>query len=547
MKRWSLIAFVVVLFSGLSIFLAACGGSGSSSIGGTASQGTVNMSVTDAPGDYDHVYITVKDAWFNTSDVADPRAADWHKIPLAAPVTVDLMSLSNGQMQAIWSNINLTVGAYRQIRLFLVPTYASNPPAGHQYYNEVVIGSLTYPLYIPDPDHGIQIIGTFTVSGGGRLKLAFDFDAGEDIVEFHDGVDYILKPRMKYFDLDNAGAIIGKLSSTGTFTTASHYVIKAERLATAAEMLATGSTGTYHVIRRWTVPNTDGTFILYPVSTLETNTWDVVIRGENIDTLIIKGVPITKGATPASGATDLGTIITTPTTTPNNDYMVAGTIGSPTGAWVQFYQTLPGSGEYPYEIRFRHFNPLWGGFHQTFMLNDDQVQVGTFVSSGATLTFTSVTPANGIGTYDAVAGALMYQRSASTVVTSATTTVPFTTLSIISSYSTNTVTGNISLGTDAAMQSMMLGQMNSGLLFAVQGGMVVNTLNSINSTIDNQMSSGGSYQINLPGGYPGAFYGIDAVAWEAPLPSIYKAIAIPQIVDLRTGNDTANMQMLPLW
>ena len=97
------------------------------------------------------------------------------------------------------------------------------------------------------------------------------------------------------------------------------------------------------------------------------------------------------------------------------------------------------------------------------------------------------------------------------------------------------------------MNYKMMGQMNSGLLFAVHGGMIVNTLNSLNSNINNQMGNGGSYSINLPGGFPDAFYGIDAVAWETPLPNKYKAIGIPQIVDLRSGNDVANIDMLPLW
>jgi len=528
----------------LILALQACGGGGG--VSGTTSTGGVNLSLTDAPGDFDNVYITVSAVRFHKSDVADPRAGDWLWYRLASPVTVDLLSLANGNMQALWNNIQLPIGTYKQIRLHLVPTFNANPPAGHQYFNEVAISGTTYPLIVPDADDGIKLVGSFAVTDGGSLKLAIDFNASEDIVEFHEGAgaDYVLKPRLAYFDLDHAGAIIGKLSTSGSIT-APRFVIKAERLATAQEMLDSGSTATYHVIRRWTVPRADGTFILFPVSTRVTSTWDVVIRGLNTETMIIKGVPVANGTTPISNATDLSTISTSTTSSP--DYPVAGTIQSPTGAWVQFYQTLPGPGEYPYEIRFRDFNPLWGGFHQTFYLNNDQIKVADFVSSGSALLFSPVSPANGIGQYDAVAGALLYQRSTPSVVTSSTTTVAFTTLNIISPYTLNSVTGVISLGTNTMMFNKMNGNMNSGLLFAVHGGMIVNTLNGFNSTIGNQMVSGGSYTITLPGGFPGAFYGIDAAGWQAPLPSIYKAIGIPQIVDLRTGNDTADIDMLPLW
>ena len=62
MKRYGLFALIGALFLGLSVFLSACGSSGG---GGTGQQGAVNMSVTDAPGDFNHAYITVKDVWFH--------------------------------------------------------------------------------------------------------------------------------------------------------------------------------------------------------------------------------------------------------------------------------------------------------------------------------------------------------------------------------------------------------------------------------------------------------------------------------------------------
>ncbi len=547
MKYERYLAWLMVLFAAATLY--ACGKSSSSTeSSGTpaaSTTGVVAVSLTDAPGDFDHAYITVKDIWFHTSDAADPRAGDWLKYPLTTPVTVDLLSLSSGNMQSLWNNIQLPVGTYQQIRLFLVgdrdSLTSSAQTLGLAYNNEVVVNGTTFPLHIPDADHGIKLIGTFGVTAGGTLRLAIDFDAGHDIVEFHEGTDYVLKPRLNYFDLDNVGAIIGKLS-TGGSVTVPHFVIKAERLSTTKEMADAGAANPFHVVRRWTVPRADGTFILYPLSTLVTSTWDVVIRGLNTETMIIKGVPITKGTTAASG-TDLATISTTPTST--SDYPVDGTIQSPTGAWVQFYQTLPAAGEHPYEIRFRHFNPLTGGF-KNFKLNNDQIQVANFVSSGAALTFTPETPVNSAGHYDAVADAVFFNHSAVVPVTSQTATVAFTTpLTVVSPYKGNSVTGSITMHNPVIMGS----KMNRGRLFAVHGGMIVDAVD-VNSQMTVTTNNGYSLT-NLPGGdattpLPGAFYGLEAVGWTSS-PSIYKAIAIPQIVDLRKGDDTANMDMLPLW
>ncbi len=546
-----LVAMVVVMMQGCSSKSSSSDATGGNTTtpggsGTTGSAGTMAVALTDAPGDFDHVWITIKDLWIHSSDAADPRpgVSGWHKYPLAAPKTIDLMALTNGNAQSIWDGISLPVGTYQQIRLVLVDTddpleisaTTANSGATLAFNNEVMVNGIEYPLHIPDARHGIRLVGTFTITAGATLKLAIDFDAGNDIVEFRKGTEYILKPRLNYFDLDHAGAIVGKLATSGTFT-AARFVIKAERLTS-------NGTSTFHIVRRWTVPNPDGSFILYPVSTLVTSTWDVVIRGLEHRTAIIKGVPIASGTTPTSGATDLGTITMTQASTP--DYAVDGTITSPTGAWVNFYQKLIGLTEYPYEIRFRHFNPLLGEF-RGFKLSSDPLEVATYTTG--TLSFTTTTPFQGNGGYNAVADAILYKPSASIPVTSLTTTVAFSSsLTVDTPWTGNAVSGLIAMKTPT-----MNNKMDQGVLFATHGGMIVHAVQ-----VDSQMVSGGTYSItNLAGGsagtpLPSAFYGISAIGWSANpiLPGglrHYKAVAIPQVVDLRTGNDTADLTMLPLW
>lgn len=520
------------------VTLQACGKSSSSSGTGTPS-GSLSVMVTDAPGDFDHVYITVKDIWFHTDDNAGPADVNWVRRPLAAPVTVDLLTLANGSLQSIWDSITLPVGTYQQIRVVLAgtedPLTASAQAMNLQYNNEVAAGGVESPLHIPDALHGIRLVGTFKVAATGTLRLAIDFDAGHDIADFRNG-EYILKPRLAYFDLDHAGAIIGKLATGGTFTTAPRFVIKAERLTS-------NGTSTYHEVRRWTVPRPDGTFVLYPVSTLDTSTWDLVIRGVNYQTVIIRGVPITRGATPTSGATDLGTITMTAAGSP--DYLASATVTSPTGAWAIFSQTLPGAGEYPYEVRFRHFHPLTGKFIG-FPLSNMPLSVGTYTTGS--ITFSDVTPQEGVGGYIAAADAELFDRSDYQPVTASTSSVIFPALTVTSPYQGNTVSGTISM----TMPVRMNNKMDKGVLFAIHGGLIVNAM-----TVDTQMATGGTYTMtNLPGGsvatpLPGAFYGIEALGWSStPMPMsslLYSAIAIPQVVDLRTSNDTTLMQMVPLW
>jgi Domain of unknown function (DUF4382) len=99
----------------LSALAVACGGGSSSGSG--SSQGTANVSIMDAPGDYNHVYVTIAAVWFHTSNLAGPDDAGWLKYPLTAPITVDLLSLENGTMLQAFGGLTLPAGNYQQIRV----------------------------------------------------------------------------------------------------------------------------------------------------------------------------------------------------------------------------------------------------------------------------------------------------------------------------------------------------------------------------------------------------------------------------------------------
>jgi hypothetical protein len=95
----------------------------------------------------------------------------------------------------------------------------------------------------------------------------------------------------------------------------------------------------------------------------------------------------------------------------------------------------------------------------------------------------------------------------------------------------------------------MGGVMDRGFLFVAHGGMIVSAIN-----VNARMGSGGAYTMpNIPGGttakpLPLAFYGVEALGWEALHPRLHKAIAVPAIADIRTGSDSGvDMNMLPLW
>ncbi len=504
--------------------------------GTSSKKGSVNVSITDAPANgFDHVWITVRDIWFNKSEDAGPMTSGWIKFPLSSAITIDLLDLSNGTVSApVWENIELPVGDYTQIRIFLAGTEAalttSASDAGLQYNNQVdVTGDGTsYPLRVPDAMNGIRLTGEFSVKENGKLKLAIDFDAGNDVIEITQNgkTEYILKPKLTYFDLANAGAIVGRIDSSAADNNLdARFVFKAEQVNEEA---------TAHVVRRAAIANQDGTFVLYP---LAPGSYDLVIRGLDYKTVIVKEIPVISGTTPTLNPTSVPEIGMTPAET--QDYTVSASIAAPTGAWVTFMQTLPGDGEVPYEIRFRHFNPLTGTFAH-FPLSSDDFRTGTYDATGITLS--AAIPVEGNGGYKAAAFSRMYEPSPYVTVTAENNCVSFDALSVKAPAVARSVSGSIVIPED------MANTLDKGTLFAVHGGMVVHAVN-----IDSLMPAGGEYKIeNLPGGSSetpliGAIYGLDALGLSSSLPGT-KAKAWAGPADLSSGAATGidlEMTMLP--
>jgi len=532
--------------------LSACGGGG----GGSAATptGTAAVQVTDAPSkDFDHVWVTISELRFHTSNAVAANDPGWLKFPLATPITVDLAALTNGALASAFSGVTLPVGTYQQIRMILVPdnaNLAASALAAGLTYNDQVnwtnslgVGQVA-PLEIPRPVEGIALNGSFTVAANTTLQLAVDFDIGHDVVRFlHNGNSaFTLKPNLQYFDLSQVGAINGAVATTSLCTTtttgcAYNLVIKAEQLS---------ADGSHHVATRYTTTRPDGSFTLYPVRVPAGQTSvnvDVLVRGRNMDTILVRNVPVTAGSTPSTGATSIATLASPLPLTIDTEFTANASAGiNPTGAWVNFYQTLPGTGEVPYEVRYRHVNPFTGVFTDPIPLSTGPVQLGSYVA-GATPTLVSTPVAQGNGNFLVYAGAPDYTRTAATSGTlmgTAGATPTFTlpaTLSVNSAVATaNSLSGTI---TQAVANTY-----DSGYLVVVRMGTIVDTI-PLASVLTANGGTGGSFSVgNLPGGstaspLPSAYYYVYARVWNSTAPATTtRRIDFSGYADLRTGNAT---------
>jgi len=420
-KTWVRLPLLAILCAGVAL-------------GGCQSQTTVSAT-GNTPAQYTHVFLTVNQVWFNTSATATPTDTSWTKFALSTPVTVDLVTLNNGTLSQIASSLKLSSGTYGQVMLILadstdtLTTSASTAGAATNDevdYIDAADVSHTVPLAILNAAEGIGIVTSLTVaasssSGLGGLgdssaatsststatssstslsavvastSVIVNFDATRDLVpiSLSGQPAFALNPHPTTYNVSSSGTIQGAVSLTNvtTLTNADWPDVQV-----AAEGLS--SDGTRHVVAATTRVGTDGTFILYPLSTASgaASTYDIVIHGPEIQTVIIKAVPVTNAA-PGSAAALLGTVTLTAAT----PYLVnLSAAASPTSSSVGFYQTLPLSGEVPYLIEQRALDPTSGEFASAQELSNGPLQYGSYATSGGTVTLTAANPTQGGATY----------------------------------------------------------------------------------------------------------------------------------------------------
>lgn len=269
MRKLLLVALAIGL-------LAAAGCSTHSPVSSTS--GTVRITMTDAPGEFDAVNLVVTEVAIHrglpdsleTEGVED-SVSGW-EILSDVPATYDLLALRNGVFTTIAQGL-VPAGHYTQIRLKL--------GAG----SNVVVDGTTYPLTVPSGlQSGYKLVGEFDVPASGLLELALDFDAARSVHQTGAGV-YMLKPTVRVMPTYDVGGIRGTIVPDST----------------AAWVYAISGTDTIAAA----LPALDGSFA---IMLLKAGSYDVAIHPETgyRDT-VLAGVMVT-----AQSVTELGEVALTP-------------------------------------------------------------------------------------------------------------------------------------------------------------------------------------------------------------------------------------------
>ncbi|WP_432412160.1 DUF4382 domain-containing protein [Rasiella sp. SM2506] len=180
-------------------FLVACSGDDDNT---TSEQEMARVSVklVDAPGDYDSVFIDVKDVVVTYNGGEEEVA-----IGNINAGVYDLLELTGG-VSVLLVDDEIPAGDISQIRLILGEN------------NTIVVDGDTFPLQTPSAQQsGLKINVNETLVGGVFYEFILDFDVDKSIVTQGNG-GYLLKPVIRASTEANTGAITGAVLPAGVQT-----------------------------------------------------------------------------------------------------------------------------------------------------------------------------------------------------------------------------------------------------------------------------------------------------------------------------------------
>jgi hypothetical protein len=254
---------ILFLIAGSLIFLSCDSTSSDSQLG------TMQVLLTDAPGNYDHVYIDIREARIHHSSDAEEGESGWIDLEIE-PGIYDLLELTNGRYEVL-GEMDLEPGRYNQMRLIL----------GDQ--NEVVMNGTSHSLMTPSAQQsGLKLNIHADIEGGEMYTLLLDFDANKSIVHAGASGNILLKPVIRTVQLEQTGTIEGTIEPAEALPWV--YAIAGQDTV------------------RGTLADTDGDFKLIG---LPSDTYQISIlpTHEDYNTTVVSGVEVSVGET-----TEMGTI-----------------------------------------------------------------------------------------------------------------------------------------------------------------------------------------------------------------------------------------------
>lgn len=177
-----------------AISLAGCGGA--------ATDGTLSLSVTDAPVD------NASHVWIQFAGVELHNASGTESFTFDQPKRLDLLTLQGSTSAPLLDSVSLAAGSYQWIRLMV----DAGPDHGTASSIVLTDGS-EHALTVPSgSETGLKLVRGFTIAQGGSADFTIDFDLRKSVVSSANG--YTLKPTLRVVDNAVVGHVAGEVDET---------------------------------------------------------------------------------------------------------------------------------------------------------------------------------------------------------------------------------------------------------------------------------------------------------------------------------------------
>lgn len=494
---------------------------------------TVEVTAT-TPASVAHMYVTVKELWFTAQADATPRSDEWVRQVLSDPVTIDLVSLNGGVTTAL-DSLTLDAGRYAQVRLALADVNEdladSANDLGLDWNNAVQYvdaNGLTHlvPLELPHPGGFLTIpsvleIGNPSVVGEDASSdqsgtVVLDIDALHGLLIFEDDGETraLLNPGLLATVQSASGTITGTFDLSGIASTAASSIVVSAEAANADD--------TRHVIVKSARLRSDGSFTLYSLPG-DPESYDIVVHGAGISTLLVTGVSVQAGETTTLQASNIPL-------TAASSFLVNTDTAVHAGTTAEFYQNLP-SVSVPYLIELAPVNPFGEGFDADLVLSAGPLVVGAY-NGGNAITLNTENPEPGLARYRLAGNSRWRARSEFQTVTgnsagSSTVQILDVPLPALPAASAGTISGTISFATVRRYDALqVLLSRNGQLVDMLDLGSSIGSNTIINFTI-----------ANVPSRTADAVYDLSVRAWNSTDPAdTLVRTPFPAQADLRQGN-----------
>ena len=199
LKNVTLKSLMIATF--ISLGLTSCSEDDDSNPSG---EGSANLTVrmTDAPGDYDAVFVDVQDIEIHVESdneaEADVDGDGWVSVGDVQTGVYDLLELTGGVSQLL-ADTEVPAGYVSQMRLIL----------GSE--NSVIVDGVEKPLNTPSAQQsGLKLQLNQNLEAGENYAFLLDFDVDKSIVATGNG-GYNLKPVIRLSAEADAGMVVGKV------------------------------------------------------------------------------------------------------------------------------------------------------------------------------------------------------------------------------------------------------------------------------------------------------------------------------------------------